>query len=91
MGRFPQLNSRAGKEHWTFTSAMMIGSGVRGGQSIGAFDQYCFGQNVDLISGEVHNSGEALVPGHLGATLLTLAGIDPQNYTQNLPIMAALL
>ena len=91
MGRFPQLNSREGKEHWTFTSALLLGAGIRGGQTLGAYDDYCFGKKVALSTGEISNTGTELVPSHLGATLLTLAGIDPMTYTDSSPIDAILL
>ncbi|MEC7985311.1 MAG: DUF1501 domain-containing protein [Myxococcota bacterium] len=91
MGRFPQVNSRGGKEHWTFTSAIFIGSGIRGGQSIGLYNDYCFGEPVDLQTGHPSSQGTALLPGHIGATLLKLADIDSQEYISEPPIEAAIL
>ena len=88
MGRFPQYNNRNGKEHWTYTSALLMGSGIRGGQTIGHFDNNCFGQSINLQSGELNANGTKLLPGHLGATLLTLGDVDPQKYTDALPIQA---
>jgi uncharacterized protein (DUF1501 family) len=29
MGRFPQRNTGGGNDHWTYTSAMLVGPGVR--------------------------------------------------------------
>ena len=91
MGRFPQLNSRGGKEHWTFGSAVLIGSGVRGGQSVGAYNDYCFGEKIDLQSGEPTENGTELLPGHIGATLLRLADIDSAAFLSENPIEAAIL
>ncbi|MDP2312033.1 MAG: DUF1501 domain-containing protein [Pseudomonadota bacterium] len=91
MGRHPQLNLGAGRDHWTFTSCMLLGAGVRGGQSIGMLDSNALGLAVDLATGELDDGGEALVPGHLGATLLHLADIDPAEWvTQGAPILGAL-
>ena len=91
MGRFPQENARGGKEHWTYTSCLMMGAGIRGGQTIGGFDEYCFGRPIDLASGELYSQGTALLPGHIGATLLTLADVDPYAYIHDAdPIWAAL-
>ena len=91
MGRFPQENSRGGKEHWTYTSSILIGSGVQGGQTIGGYDSYCFGQKVNLATGSVSDNGVSLVPGHLGATLLHLADIDPTEFVVDAePIWAAI-
>ncbi|MCK6524838.1 DUF1501 domain-containing protein [Myxococcota bacterium] len=90
MGRYPQLNTRGGKEHWTFTSCMMFGAGVRGGRAIGGYDDRVAGRRVDLESGDMTESGEALVPNHLGATLLALADMDPAEHVAVEPIWAAL-
>jgi len=77
MGRHPQMNSAGGRDHWTFTSAMLLGSGVRGGQVIGGLTDEFMGKPIDLASGDLYASGTGLLPNHLGATLLTLAGLDP--------------
>ena len=91
MGRYPKYNTRGGREHWTFTSAMLIGSGVRGGQVIGGFDEYAAGQPLNLESGQVDEGGEYLVTGHIGATLLSLADMDPEEFISTVsPITAAL-
>ena len=90
MGRFPQENARGGKEHWTYTSAFLIGSGVEGGQTIGGYDSNCFGQKINLETGTVSDSGVSLVPSHFGATLLQLADIDPSEFVDVDPIWAAL-
>ena len=52
------------------------------------FDNNCFGQSINLQSGELNANGTKLLPGHLGATLLTLGDVDPQKYTDALPIQA---
>ncbi len=77
MGRAPKLNTWAGKDHWTFTSAMLIGPMIQGGQAIGDLDDEGIGRPIDLATGEVHDDGTALLPGHLGATLLALGDVDP--------------
>jgi Protein of unknown function (DUF1501) len=91
MGRYPQLNSRGGKEHWTFTSAMLMGAGVRGGLVVGDYDENSGGQPVDLETGEVSPSGTSLLPANVGATLLALAGADPAEWVPSgEPITAAI-
>ncbi len=90
MGRYPQLNSRQGKEHWTFTSAMLIGGGVAGGQMVGGYDEYASGMTTNLSSGQPDEAGEKLVPDHIGATLLALADVDPAEHLQIGPISALL-
>lgn len=80
MGRTPEKNAAGGKDHWTWTSAMLIGAGVAGGRTIGAWTEGLLGSTVDLASGEASASGVTLLPGHLGATLLALADIDPGEF-----------
>ncbi len=91
MGRHPTLNSGGGKDHWTFTSCLLIGSGIRGGQTLGELDENALGRPIDLATGELDEGGEALLPTHLGASLLTLADLDPAEFlTSGAPILAAL-
>ena len=90
MGREPRYNSWGGKDHWTFTSAMLVGGGIRGGQVIGGLDDQGQGQPVDLASGEATEDGTALLPEHLGATLLALGDIDPAAHADALPIDAVI-
>lgn len=81
MGRHPQ-DVGGGRGHWTFTSFMLIGAGVKGGQVIGEVDDNFAGRSVDLPSGQVSDTGVGLLPGHMGATLMQLAGVD---YAELLP------
>lgn len=86
MGRGPTMNSTGGKDHWTFTSAMLIGPGVRGGQVLGAYDDTLLGRPMDLESGEPSDNGTLLSSENFGATLLAMADIDPGEAG---PILAA--
>ena len=92
MGRAPQLNSWEGKDHWTYTSAMLLGSGIRGGQVIGGLSDSGQGLPVDPVGGEHSEVGVHLEPHHLGATLLSMGDVDPAEYMESpLPIDAVLL
>jgi hypothetical protein len=92
MGRFPKMNFLQGKTHWTHTSSLLIGSGVRGGQVIGGYDNRCLSQPISLETGEITNTGTYLLPGNIGATLMQLAdaSLGPQLDGFE-PIQAALL
>ncbi len=91
MGRHPRTNTRGGKDHWTYTSMMLIGAGVRGGRSIGGLDDDGRGRRIDLASGEETDKGTALQASNVGATLLTLGGIDPEAIVPGFePISAAI-
>ena len=80
MNRFPVLNGSGGKDHWTTTSLMLMGGGIRGDQVVGAYKADMSGVPVVPDTGELDESGVGGVlidPGHIGATLLHLAGVDP--------------
>jgi hypothetical protein len=90
MGRHPTL-SGDGRGHWTVTSALLIGGGIRGGQVIGEMDENFLGKPVDLASGEIDAGGTSLLPAHLGATLLRIGDLDPGDFMQQpAPIEAVL-
>lgn len=91
MGRTPQLNSGDGKDHWPYTSAMVVGPGLRGGRVIGANDAYYYGQLVDLASGEVSESGSNFNSQVLGATLLAMADIDPNDFVSGVEPITGIL
>jgi len=91
MGRAPRLNAWGGKDHWTFTSALLFGAGVRGGQTLGALDDQGRGAGVDLGSGEGSSSGVVLQAGHLGATLLALGDVDPGDYLETFAPIAGVM
>jgi len=91
MGRHPVLNARGGKEHWTYTSAMLIGAGVAGGQSIGGLDDNGHGHPINLSTGQSSLSGVSLTGAHLGATLMSMGGLDPSDFLFDiLPITAVM-
>ena len=77
MGRTPWRNDAGGKDHWPHTSAMLVGSGIRGGVTVGGWDESWQGYPVDPATGEATESGVALGCASLGATLLTLGDVDP--------------
>lgn len=77
MGRTPQLNGGNGRDHWTFTSAMVIGAGVRGGQVVGGFDDSGYGKAADFATGEALDDGTGITAANFGATLLALGDVDP--------------
>ena len=89
MGRHPHLNSWGGRDHWTYTSVMLIG-GLRGGQVLGGVDDELKGLRIDPSTGLPDDHGVLLHTGHLGATLMEIAGIDSGEWTDADPIFAAL-
>ena len=89
MGRTPWLNAASGKDHWPYTSMMLVGSGVNGGQSFGGYDDGWSGMPIDTVSGELDEAGETITCQGLGATLLAMGGVDwTEHCPDNGPIQA---
>ena len=80
MGRTPRLNGVNGKDHWPFTSVMVVGPGFAGGRVIGGHDALGQGRGVDPASGEVSDAAPALSAESIGATLLAAGGVDPGDW-----------
>ena len=91
MGRAPGLNAVGGKDHWTFTSAMLLGAGVRGGTVAGGYSAGLVGAPTDLVTGRVDAAGTRLTSAHLGATLIALAGLDPARFVPGAAPISALI
>ena len=77
MARTPGLNADGGRDHWPWTSAILIGGAVRGGRVVGGYDGGYRGLGVDLIDGTGVAALPAPTPADLGATLFALANLDP--------------
>lgn len=73
MGRTPFINSKNGKDHWQWSSAMLIGAGVAGGRRIGGMDDNLNGLPVSL-----GGSQTPMTTRHLGATLLALGNASAE-------------
>lgn len=80
MGRDPRLNKTNGKEHWPWTSALLLGAGIRGGVTVGGWTDGVSGETVDPSTGEPTDSGITVTTEVLGATLLALADVDPGEF-----------
>ncbi len=91
MGRTPALNGNNGKDHWPYTSAMVMGPGLKGGRVIGATDEYYYGKTIDVNTGDLWRDGEDLTVGTLGSTLMAAADIDPEDYLPGVAPVRGLL
>ena len=80
MGRTPLENSLGGKDHWPYTSAMLIGGSVEGGRVLGATDENLLGLPVDFASGLSDPAGSEVDISNLHAGLLMSMGIDHDLY-----------
>jgi hypothetical protein len=83
------LNSLGGKDHWPYTSAMIVGAGVRGGQVIGASNEQLIGEKIDFNTGGLASSGTEVDVVNLHAGLLAAFDIDPEQYFPGIPVFEA--
>jgi hypothetical protein len=78
MARTPAYNSTGGRDHWPYTSMMLLGPGVRPGQYGGYTDLYT-GIGVDA-GGAPDPSQPGISAEALCATLLVLGDADPEEH-----------
>lgn len=90
-GRTPTQNGSAGKDHWPYGSALLVGSGVNGDRRVGYTDDSLISQPIDLETGEPDSGGD--IPGveNLGAALLLLGGLDPQPWLPDVQPLGAVI
>ncbi len=91
LGRTPQLNATAGKDHWPYTSVMLLGAGISADRIIGGFDSGWNGETVDLSTGETVEDGHVLAVESVGAALLALGDVDPAEHLPDATPLDALL
>lgn len=90
MGRTPQLNLTNGKDHWPYTSMMLLGPGLSTDRVIGGYDAGFGGEPLDLATGET--GGETLPMAEaVGAALLQLADIDPAEHVSGTGPLSGML
>ena len=91
MGRTPQLNDSDGKDHWPYTSMMMLGPGITTNRVVGGFNSYYYGDLLDPSTAELDPDGVSLSASAIGATLLNLADIDHEEFMPGVASIPGLL
>lgn len=74
--RTPWYNETRGKDHWSITSMLVMGPGIRGGRVIGGTDDGQRVRTVDPTTLAFSESGVRITPGAVHASLRELAGIQ---------------
>lgn len=86
-GRTPSYNAQNGKDHWSVTSLMMMGPGVRGDRVIGATDATQRARGFDYGTGSISDSATTrLSPKALHLALRRFAGVDTSELARQFPI-----
>ncbi|MEO1269536.1 MAG: DUF1501 domain-containing protein, partial [Myxococcota bacterium] len=76
MSRTPKRNAEAGKDHWPYTSALLLGAGVRGGRTYGSTNDLLEGVPISFDTGAPDPNGTVLFAENLIAGLLGTLGVD---------------
>lgn len=91
MARTPAYNATGGRDHWPFTSTMIVGPGVTGGRAVGGFTDLFAGIGVHPSTGDLDPSRAGVAAAEIGATLLLLGGVDPAEALPGVEPLSGLL
>jgi len=91
MARTPAYNAQQGRDHWPYTTAMLIGAGIEGNRTIGGYTDLYAGIGVDPKTGELDTTQTGISAGMLGATLLALGDIDPGQHLTSTEVLQGVL
>lgn len=83
LGRFPRLNDMLGKDHLPQTGYMFIGKHFVGGQAYGQTGREMEAIPISLKTGKGAGKspgGHMTILDDVGATMMALAGLDPERY-----------
>lgn len=80
LGRFPHQNDMLGKDHLPQTSFLFAGPGIRAGKSYGRTGRRMEGLPIAYRNGDPAAAGRIPFLDDVGATMLHLAGLDPERY-----------
>ncbi len=80
MGRTPRHNTSMGKDHWPWTSAMLIGNQVRGGRAFGATDEWLRPVPIDPSTGAASPNGITIHAGNVLSSTAALLGVEKPDW-----------
>lgn len=80
MTRTPVHNPSEGKDHWPYTSAVLLGGGTVGGQTLGGTDDALAPIPVDPNTGHPDPAGGAIAFDSFNAGLMERLDIDPKEW-----------
>jgi hypothetical protein len=80
MGRFPKLNDMRGKDHLPQTSFFFYGPAFAGGVAFGGTDELMKARPLSIATGKTDKGNHVPILDDVGATVLHVAGLDPERY-----------
>ena len=75
-GRTPGYNGNNGKDHWSVTSMVLMGAGIRGNRVVGGTTQRHALLTVNPQTLALEEGGVRISPGHVHQNLRKLAGLE---------------
>lgn len=87
-GRTPYYNDGNGKDHWSVTSMMFMGAGIKGNRVIGGTTADFRPLSVNASSLKVDEGGIRIKPKHIHKALRKLAGIEGGDVARYFPVDA---
>jgi hypothetical protein len=90
LGRTPRFNGAMGRDHWPYTSMMMLGSGIRGNQVTGKTDDGFIAEPVDFQTGLPSATGDVIGTENVGTSLLRLGGVDHEAFLPGVQTLDAI-
>ncbi|WP_373046855.1 DUF1501 domain-containing protein [Vulgatibacter sp.] len=85
-GRTPGYNEGNGKDHWSVTSLMLMGPGIRGNRVIGSTDERHRPLAVNPETLQTDPDGVRIKPAHVHRALRRLAGIEGADGSYGFPL-----
>ncbi len=91
LGRTPKFNGSMGRDHWPYTSMLLVGSGIRGNRVSGSTDESFVANASDLDTGLPLEGGETIGTEHVGTALLELGEVDSGLFLPGVPPLRSIL
>ncbi|PRQ09892.1 DUF1501 domain-containing protein [Enhygromyxa salina] len=85
-GRTPGYNPNNGKDHWSVSSMMLMGKGIKGNRVVGGSTDRHQPLKVDPNSLALSESGVRIEPQHVHYELRKLAGLDGGDFAAMFPL-----
>lgn len=85
-GRTPWYNDGNGKDHWSISSMLLMGPGIRGGRVVGATDERHRPLTVNPTSLAIDPAGVRITPSHVHQALRGLAGVEAHHLARQFPL-----
>jgi uncharacterized protein (DUF1501 family) len=90
-GRTPELNGDNGKDHHPFTSMVVAGKNVHGGQTVGRTDGDQESMKINMATGQPDDAGVVLDVTNMVAGLVTLMGANANDYLPTVTPFTAMI